>query len=788
MKNLPVLRRFGAIVIGAILMTVIVLPASIKQQLPESPLTDWLLQREIKYGLDLQGGVLLDYRLDLRKAEEYNNDDDPDNDVNVKELIQGVRATLEGRANALGLSEPLIYTSEVGDETHIIVELAGETDMDEAKEVIGKTIQLEFKTQKKDIDEEEEKKKVEKEAQAVLAQALKGTKEFNLVGVSAKKLDGSVVFEEEEWFLDETPIELQQIWDAPMGEVYNKLLFDQRGFVFDGEQLIEDKGYFIVKPKSKKSVERSVTEPGEDFETVAKEVSTDKENIDLGLKTKEELPVEIADQIWEVKFSEVKSIKLDDKTQIYKNTKEIKQEDKVKASHILIAYEGSARASEDVTRTKEEAKARAEEVLLKAKAPDADFAALAREFSDEAPAQESGGSLGEFERGAMVKPFDDAVFGMQIGLADALVETEFGYHIIKKEAHTPAGDPKKQFMVINIAHDRDDVDSYVAEIEERLKAQEVTKQENQLTAEYIFFSTSPQEWASTGLDGRHFKKAKITFDQINNPIVLIEFNDEGAKLFEELTEKYTGERMAIFVGDVMVSAPTINEKISGGFAQISGQFTVKEATALKNDLNTGAISAPVELIKQHQIGATLGKQSLELSLYAGMIGLALLAIYMLLYYRLLGLMADIALCLYALTFIFVLKTSSAIGVDIVMTLAGVAGIILSIGMAVDANVLIFERLKEELKSGKNFSQAVHTGFGRAWTSIRDSNLTTLLICGVLSWFGESTMIQGFAIMLAIGILISMFTAIFITKTFLELLDMTPTRKWGWLFGVKRIEH
>lgn len=782
------MRKFGAIVIGTLLMLVVVMPTSWKDYLPESGITDWLKAREVKYGLDLQGGVLLDYRMDLRKAEEYNSDDNPDNDVNVAELIQGVRATLESRANALGLSEPLVYTSEIGDETHIVVELAGESDLDAAKEIIGKTIQLEFKTQKKDIDEEAEKNKAATEARAVLEKALQGDKEFNLVGVAAKKLDGSVAFEEQAWFQDELPGDLSKVWNAPLNEIVPDLIFATRGYIYDGQGLTEDKGYFIVRPKSKATVSRTKTEPGEDFDTVAKAESSDPENIDLGLKSKEELPVEVAEQIWEMAFNEIKTVQSIDKTQIYKNAKEEKTEAKVQASHILIAYQGSTRAAETVTRTKEEAALRAQEVLAKVKEPEADFAALAKEYSDEAAAQQTGGDLGEFAKGVMVSAFDNAVFNMPVGLSDQIVETEFGFHIIKKIADVSAESVKKQFKVLTLKSEVVNQEEVAAQLSERLNPKEVTRDEEQLTVEYIFFSTAPQQWEPTGLDGRHFKKATINFDQINNPFVLIEFNDEGAELFANLTEQYKGEMMAIFVGDVLVSAPTINDTITGGIAQITGQFTVQEATKLKNDLNTGAISAPVELIKQHQIGATLGKQSLDLSVYAGIIGVIVIALYMLFYYRLLGLVANIALLLYALCFVFILKASSVIGVDIVMTLAGIAGIILSMGMAVDANVLIFERLKEELGAGKELSHALHIGFDRAWTSIRDSNVTTLLICGVLAWFGESTMIQGFAIMLSVGILLSMFTAVFITRTFLEMIALTGARHWKWLLGAKNISR
>ncbi|MBU0727875.1 SecD/SecF family protein translocase subunit, partial [Patescibacteria group bacterium] len=218
-----------------------------------------------------------------------------------------------------------------------------------------------------------------------------------------------------------------------------------------------------------------------------------------------------------------------------------------------------------------------------------------------------------------------------------------------------------------------------------------------------------------------------------------------------------------------------------GTAVITGNYTLQEALQLANDLNTGAIDAPIILSGQYTISATLGDNALRVSLLAGIIGLIALALFMIFYYRALGIFAVIALIIYAVIIVFVLKTT-----PIVMTLAGIAGIILSIGMAVDANILIFERTKEELNEGKSFIGAVQTGFERAWTSIRDSNISSLITCVILWFFGNS-IIRGFALMLGLGILVSMFTAITVTRSFIQTLTGSRISKSNFLMGTKKIK-
>jgi protein-export membrane protein SecD len=281
---------------------------------------------------------------------------------------------------------------------------------------------------------------------------------------------------------------------------------------------------------------------------------------------------------------------------------------------------------------------------------------------------------------------------------------------------------------------------------------------------------------ATPLTGKYLKRAELGFDQTTNrPLVRLEFNDEGAKIFEELTEKNVGKILAIYIDGIPISTPVVQEKISGGKAQITGQFTVEEARALARNLNAGALPVPIKLISQQSVGPILGKISLEKSLKAGILGFLAVIIFMILFYRLSGVLASLSLAIYAVIILTLFKL-----IPVTLTLAGIGGFILSIGMAVDANVLIFSRMREELKTGKSFSQSLEEGFSRAWPAIRDGNLTTLLVAVILFGFGSS-FIKGFATTLSIGILISMFSAIFITKNFLKCFINTRLERVKWLW-------
>ncbi len=267
----------------------------------------------------------------------------------------------------------------------------------------------------------------------------------------------------------------------------------------------------------------------------------------------------------------------------------------------------------------------------------------------------------------------------------------------------------------------------------------------------------------TELTGANLKRAEVQFDQgTSEPQVSLQFDSEGAKLFSEITKRNLQKQVAIKLDDEIISAPTVQTVIENGQAIITGQFNIDDAKKLTVQLNAGALPVPINLVEQRTIGATLGSESVQKSLMAGIIGLFLIGLFMIMYYRLPGLLAVIALFIYALIILALFKI-----IPVTLTLAGIAGFILSIGMAVDANILIFERTKEELAYGKTTGIAIEEGFNRAWPSIRDSNLSSLITCLIL-YYGTTGLVRGFAITLSIGIIISMFTAITVTRTFLRL--------------------
>lgn len=284
------------------------------------------------------------------------------------------------------------------------------------------------------------------------------------------------------------------------------------------------------------------------------------------------------------------------------------------------------------------------------------------------------------------------------------------------------------------------------------------------------------QWKNTGLSGKQLKKTEVSQDSRTGQVqVALQFNDEGTQLFADLTKRNIGKPVAIFLDGTPVSIPRVNEPILNGSAVISGSFSVQEARLLAQRLNSGALPVSVDLISQQKIGATLGADSLAKSFKAGIAGLLAVIIFMIFYYRLPGVLAALALMVYASVSLAIFKL---IGVTI--TLSGIAGFVLSIGVAVDANVLVFERLKEELRLGKSLRSAMEEAFVRAWPSIRDSNMSALISCVCLIWFGTG-FVQGFAVTLAIGVLVSMFTAIIVTRTVMRLVLHWFKDSGNWLF-------
>lgn len=274
----------------------------------------------------------------------------------------------------------------------------------------------------------------------------------------------------------------------------------------------------------------------------------------------------------------------------------------------------------------------------------------------------------------------------------------------------------------------------------------------------------------TGLTGADLKRATVQFDPTTGqPQIGLEFTEEGTRKFAEITEKNVGRTLGVFLDGYPLMLPQINGAIPTGQASITGQFTVEEAKNLSIQFNAGALPVPIHMIETRSIGASLGQDSVQKSVQAGLVGIGLVMLFMILLYGWKGVIADIALCVYALLTIALYKLFS-----ITLTLPGIAGLLLSVGMAVDANILIFERMKEEMRTGKPFEMAMELGFGRAWDSIKDANITTILTALVLinplnfGFLNSSGLVRGFGVTLLIGVLVSLFTGIVVTRTLMRL--------------------
>ncbi len=280
-------------------------------------------------------------------------------------------------------------------------------------------------------------------------------------------------------------------------------------------------------------------------------------------------------------------------------------------------------------------------------------------------------------------------------------------------------------------------------------------------------ATGTTAYTETGLTGQYLDHATLDFSSgrggtlSNQPIIVLTFNTEGAQRFKDITTKNVGTALGIFLDNTLISAPVIQEAIPNGEANITGTFTPDAARELVRNLNFGALPVPIELVSSQTVGASLGEKALTQSVDAGLWGFGLVALFLVLWYRLPGVIAVVALTLYVALNLAIFKL-----IPVTLTTAGLAAFILSIGMAVDANILIFERTKEELKSGKALGEAIREGFKRAWSSIRDSNLSSIITGVILFWLGGTAVIKGFALVFIIGVLVSMFTAVTVTRTLL----------------------
>ncbi len=395
-----------------------------------------------------------------------------------------------------------------------------------------------------------------------------------------------------------------------------------------------------------------------------------------------------------------------------------------------------------------ESKKLAEEILARAIKGD-DFGALAREYSEDSGSKDKDGIVDFIKQEMLDLAYGDVIFNKLSNgqISTSIVESQFGYHIIKKLDERGSG------------------------VDKEVKSQHI-----------LFLKKTAQaqeQWVNTQLSGKQLKSSDVQFDNTTGMAqVGLEFNDEGKQLFADITKRNVGKPVGIFLDGEVITAPKVNEEITGGRAVIEGGFGIQEAKQLSQRLNAGALPVPINLASQQTVGPMLGKDSLDKSLQAGVWGIILIALFMLLYYRLPGLLSIFALLIYSAVVIAIFEIW-----PVTLTLSGITGFIFSIGVAVDANILIFERTKEELRRGKDIVDAIEEGFKRAWTSVRDSNYSSIITCVILYYFGSS-MIKGFAVTLTIGILISMFSAITVTRTFLRLVASSKMNKHLWLFGVK----
>ncbi|MBU0596720.1 protein translocase subunit SecD [Patescibacteria group bacterium] len=494
---------------------------------------------------------------------------------------------------------------------------------------------------------------------------------------------------------------------------------------------------------------------GEDFETLAKEVSEDDLTKNNGgyLNFISRATADPVFYSWAEENKEGNTSKVVENNEGYNILKLGKEQvggEEVRASHILICYLGSQNCEAPIY-TKDEAFQKAQEIFDLATA--SNFSDLAQENSTDPGSKDNGGDLGFFTKDTMVAEFSNAVFSVETGEIVGPIETQFGYHIIYKTDKRETIDYELWRILIE-------------------------------TQQAIDILPSEDPWMSTGLSGSQLDRAEVLTNPQTGAIeVSLQFDSEGTDLFRDITERNLNKPVAIFLDGQPISIPNVNSVIPNGKAVISGGFDLTEAKLLSQRLNAGALPVPINLISQQSIGASLGAESLAKSLQAGIVALIIVMIFMLLYYRLPGLLAILALTVYLSLTLAVFKL-----IGVTLTLAGIAGFILSIGMAVDANVLIFERLKEELRSGKSLKAAVEEGFLRAWTSIRDGNISTLITCVLLVWFGSS-FVQGFAITLAIGVLLSMFSAVTITRVMLRFVVPWFKEEGNLLFlGYKKINN
>ncbi len=582
-------------------------------------------------------------------------------------------------------------------------------------------------------------------------------KRINTFGVSEPVIRTSKVGEDYRVNIElpgvtDTAKAIKMIGETPLLEfkTYNKNASE----TLTDEQKAEIEEY-NKSAKAKAESLRDEIKNGADFDEIAKLNSEDTTTKDLG----GDMGFISEDSYYSELFKEAETmqdgwfswnvIETSEGYNLIKRVSERNTKEQVNASHLLICYKGATGCENETT--KEEALEKITslkgEFDLSSANKEEKFAELVKANSTEPNASETAGELGWFSKGEMVEAFEKVVFDMEDQSISDVVETEFGYHLIFKKG-------KRTVKEINVKRVLIDKMSEIDFLEENM-------------------------WINTELSGKYLERSTVGFNQTTGaPEVTLSFDATGAKLFADITEENIGNYVAIFLDGEAISTPVVNSVITGGQAVISGDFTVAEAKELSTRLNSGALPVSIKLLNQQRVEPTLGKTSLQKSFVALIIGFALVAVFMILMYRLPGLVSVIALGIYATLNIAIFKLF-----NYTITLSGIAGLVLSIGMAVDANVLIFERSKEEIKNGSDLTLAFQNGFKRAWSSIKDGNITTLIICLVL-YIMSSSSVKGFGLTLGIGVLASMFTAVVVTRTLTIALTKTKLSKFNFIWNRK----
>jgi preprotein translocase subunit SecD len=769
--------------VAGLLILVVALPETHKTWAP-----GFLRAPSFQFGLDLAGGTQLDFRIseeeikqqleDINKriadldasggsADELNQlrADKAAIEEQSEKLVEAIRTVLERRINALGVSEATITPSYLGGEKHLLVECPGVIDVQKCIETVGKTIQLEFKEEFTEATAELEQTVRARVASARQRMAGSGIG-LQVLGQDLGTQLGVSYLDSQSFYKDQLPKGMENVWDMKPGSgivertvevptVRPDAQGNQVPAVARGVMLSE-----VLAPRTMTG--RLVNDAPTAFALLAKSeqgasyINHKDEPLD------EKIPVPVISALRQMQPGELKSVAMPDgSAKILFLRLLTPGQEEANVSHILVSFKGASQAEPTVTRTKEEALKRAQD--LKKQLTAANFEETARAQSD-GPSKQSGGKIGTVTRNSgLVADYEKYAFSAKVGEISDPIESPFGYFLVRidKAASTSVDRASYDALTITGLGSAKRAEALIT----KMQNGEVKDRQEAIRLRTLFFSLDPTGWKDTALDGKHFRTATTVLDPTTNrPVVQITFDSEGGRLFQELTKKNIGKQIAIFVGGELVSAPTVNSEITGGVAVITGSNDIREAQKLAQDLNTGAIPAPIYLSGQRTVEATLGAQALETSVKAAVYGIIALAIFLLAIYRLLGVLALIALFVYTLVFVALLKLPLFLVTNqqVVLTLAGVAGMILSVGLAIDTNVLVFERIKEELRKGKMLRTAVDIGFDKAWSSIRDSNIATLITCALLFIIGTS-IVRGFAITLGLGVLISMFTGMIIIR-------------------------